>query len=95
MKQDRKDKCIQITHKGRKITTSVGSPIYENSYAGNNPNALDGHTTGSIPPGYEHRPDLIADLFYNTSTSWWKVCEINNIFDVFENLNSGNRIYLP
>ena len=95
MKQDRKDVCIEILHKGRIINTSVGSNIYEINYTGNNPTSLTNHTTGIIPQGFSHRPDLIADLFYNTSKDWWKVCEINNVFDVFENLNSGDRIYLP
>ena len=95
MNVDRKDKCIQIIHKGKKITTSVGSNVYEINYTGTKPIALTNHTTGNVAQGYEHRPDLIADLFYNTSKDWWKVCEINNVFDVFENLKSGDRIYLP
>ena len=86
---------ITIMHKGKKIKTTVGSRGYEATFAGTHPPALANHNTGNIPYGYQQRPDLIADLFYNSPTSWWRVCEVNNIFDVFEQLNSGDQIFLP
>jgi len=86
---------ITLIHKGKKITTTVGSKGYEATFGGINPPALSNHTVGNIPYGYHQRPDLIADLFYNSPSAWWRVCEINNIFDVFEQLTSGDQIFLP
>jgi len=86
---------IVIDHKNRKIPTTVGSRSYESLYSGNLPKSLVGTSLGQIPFGYEHRPDLIADLFYGSTLQWWKVCEVNNIFDVFEQLNTTDGIYLP
>lgn len=86
---------ITLMHKGKKLTTTVGSKGYESTFGGLRPPALANHTVGNIPYGYAHRPDLVADLFYNSPSAWWRVCEVNNIFDVFEQLNSGNQIYLP
>ena len=86
---------VVINHKGVDIPTSVGSRTYEGIYSGIFKKALQGHIQGSIPAGYEHRPDLISDLFYSSSLNWWKVCEVNNVFDIFEQLNSGDGIYIP
>tara|TARA_R110002020_G_scaffold281534_6_gene497289 strand:- start:258 stop:563 length:306 start_codon:yes stop_codon:yes gene_type:complete len=86
---------VTLTHKGKKISTVVGSKGYENTFCGINPPAVSNHTVGNIPYGYHNRPELIADLFYNTPSSWWRICEVNNIFDVFEQLQSGDQIYLP
>jgi hypothetical protein len=86
---------ITIIHKGKAITTSVGSKPYENLYGGLGVHLNFPLTAGFIPPGYEHRPDLIANLFSNSSTAWWRICEVNNIFDNFEQLKSKTKIYLP
>ncbi len=47
---------------------------------------------GVIPPGYEHRADKIADLFYGSPALDWVVLWTNNISDPFEQLNVGDRI---
>tara|TARA_R110000782_G_scaffold102791_4_gene190143 strand:+ start:11585 stop:11875 length:291 start_codon:yes stop_codon:yes gene_type:complete len=86
---------ITISHKGKDIPTSVGSKAYERRYNGIKPSSLIGTSFKKVPLGYEHRPDLIANLFYGSSASWWKVCEVNSIFDVFEELDPGDGIYLP
>ena len=49
-------------------------------------------SVGIIPPGYEHRADKIADLFYGSPTLDWVVLWTNNISDPFEQLNVGDRI---
>jgi|TARA_R100001163_G_scaffold64910_1_gene60375 hypothetical protein len=84
-----------IVHKGKTFKTSVGDKSYEALFSGINKNRTLGYQIGQIPAGYDTRPDLIADLFYGSSLNWWKFCEDNNIFDVFEDLNSGTYIYLP
>jgi len=86
---------ITIEHKNRLITTSVGAVQYEDQFCGllsddNYPNKI-----GSIPAGFAHRPDLIANLWLNSPGLWWLICERNNITDVFEQLKLSDRIYLP
>jgi hypothetical protein len=86
---------LTIQHKGKAIPTSVGSKTYEALYGGTSPNSLLGLSLKQIPLGFANRPDLIANLFLKSPSLWWKVCEANNIFDVFEQLQSGDGIYLP
>tara|TARA_R110002033_G_scaffold164952_1_gene202532 strand:+ start:45 stop:350 length:306 start_codon:yes stop_codon:yes gene_type:complete len=84
---------VVISHKGKEIPTSVGNRNYESMFGGMNPSFPK--TLGNIPLGYEHRPELIANLFLNTPKGWWIICERNAIFDVFEQLNSGDLLKLP
>ena len=84
---------VVIAHKGKNIRTSVGSKTYESVFGGLNRKFPQ--TIGNIPLGYQHRPELIANLFLNTPTGWWIICERNSIFDVFEQLNSGDRMIIP
>jgi hypothetical protein len=86
---------VIIEHKGRKIPTSVGSRSYEGMFGGDRMLAVFARTQGNIPDGYNHRPELIANLFLNTPASWWIICERNSIFDVFEQLNSGDTLRIP
>tara|TARA_R110000824_G_scaffold239114_2_gene427859 strand:- start:2426 stop:2713 length:288 start_codon:yes stop_codon:yes gene_type:complete len=83
---------VTMNHKGRLIKTSVGSRQYENTFGGL---ATFPNTIGSIPIGYVHRPDLISNLWLDSPGLWWMICERNNIFDIFEQLNSADRIYIP
>jgi hypothetical protein len=50
---------------------------------------------GYVPAGFEHRPDLIANVFYGSPKNWWLLCVINNIVDPFEGFNVGERIAIP
>jgi hypothetical protein len=84
---------IFITHKGKNIPTSVGSFSYESLYSESKEEGT--YRNGNIPAGYSHRPDLIANLFTGTPSQWWVICEDNAIFDVFEQLNSGDVIRVP
>ena len=86
---------IVINHKGKRMHTSVGSRRYEAHYSGESTTAELGLQNGNIPAGYANRPDLIATLFYSSPSQWWEVCERNAIFDVFEQLNSGDAIRIP
>ena len=83
---------IGIQHKGKTITTSVGSLEYENFSRSINFGRL---TPGTVPPGYEHRPDLIANLFLAGPQAWAFFCDINAVLDPFEGLNVNDEILLP
>lgn len=86
---------ITMSHKGKLIKTTVGSREYENTFCGLQSNATFPSTIGTLPIGYVHRPDLISNLWLDTPGLWWMICERNNIFDIFEQLNSSDRIYIP
>lgn len=86
---------IIVNHRGKPIPTSVGSRRYEGMFSGQKGLINRTATNGLIPNGYGHRPDLISNLFMNTPGGWWIVCERNAIFDVFEQLNTGDSIRIP
>jgi len=86
---------ITITHRGKPVTTSVGSARYESQYCGLTTSQQFSKRLGSVPLGYEHRPELISSLFLGSPVSWWKICERNSIFDVFEQMNPGDGIFIP
>jgi hypothetical protein len=86
---------INVNHRGIPIPTSVGSRRYEAMFGGQSGMINQIGTNGNIPNGYAHRPELISNLFLNTPGAWWVVCERNAIFDVFEQLNTGDAIRIP
>ena len=82
-----------VNHRKKLTNTAVGSMGFdmsqfdlENSYS---------FETAYVIPGYEHRPDLISDIFYGTSEYWWLILLYNNIDDPFEGLNVGDQIKVP
>ena len=50
---------------------------------------------GFVPPGYEHRPDLISNVFYGSPRNWWLLMLVNGINDPFEGFYVGQRILIP
>ena len=79
-------------HKGHVTTASVGSQDWDNylvalSYL---PSQI-----GNVPPEFEHRPDLISNVWYGSTGLWWLVMVMNNLFDPFEELDRGDPILLP
>lgn len=81
-----------IVHKDKKITISSTSPDFEKFVK---QMRFISFTVGYIPAGYEHRADLISDLFYNTPIYDWFILYYNNIKDPFNELNVGDRILIP
>jgi hypothetical protein len=81
----------EVTHKGKKIVTSLHSKVtdYLDSLK------LGDVEIGFIPAGYENRPDLISNLFYDTVSKDWMIMMLNNIKDPFQDLNVNDRILLP
>ena len=82
----------QIRHKGKVTLTSV-----TNAEANLFLKTLDTQDmiVAYVKNGFEHRPDLISELFYNTPTYDWLLMIINNVDDPFEGFNVGDRILLP
>lgn len=82
---------VVYSHRGVSVNSTVGSIQQDRRITANN--LL--YDVGYIPAGFEHRPDLISNIFYNTPAYWWVILEVNNITDPFEGLNVGDRILIP
>jgi hypothetical protein len=82
---------FELTHKDKKIIVSdrIALSNYIDSLRSKP------FTVGYIPAGYEHRPDRISNLFYNTVTNDWILMMFNNIRDPFQELNVGDQILIP
>lgn len=79
----------EADHRGKKITSVLNSDDFEKFMT--DTFALS-FITVQVPPGYEHRADLLANLFYDTPTLDWLICWANNVNDPFEQLNVGDTI---
>jgi len=78
-----------VDHKNKTVITSCGSQSFKISMDELQKLPV---RVGVIPPGFEHRADKIADLFYESPELDWLVCWTNNISDPFQQLNVGDRI---
>lgn len=47
-----------------------------------------------ISGGTQYRPDLVSYRAYGDSRYWWKIMEVNGIFDIME-FKSGTNILIP
>ena len=83
---------IGITHKGVIVTTSVGTSMddvisnMERSYT---------YDKGKVPVMHNNRPDLTANIFYDSPSNWWFLMQFNGILDPFEGFNAGDPILIP
>ena len=80
-----------LQHRGKNITTSVGSDM--DNLVKDLPNLPT--RLGVIPAGFEHRPDLISNIFFGSPGYWWYLMQVNGITDPFEGFNSGDQILIP
>lgn len=84
---------IRVNHREVVSNTIVNSSKFENIIQ-NLDNAYD-YEVGYIPAGYEHRPDLISNLFYGSPRNWWLLMLVNSISDPFEGFNQNDAILIP
>jgi len=80
-------------HRKATVTTILNSTQFDNILE--NLDTAYKYSVGYIPAGFEHRPDLISDLFYGTPDKWWLLMLVNNISDPFEGFNVNDRILIP
>jgi len=83
----------RIKHKG-KVTKTITTSQTANEFVVNLDKSYE-MDVGYIPAGFEHRPDLISELFYDTPSYEWLIMMVNNIDDPYESFNVGDRILLP
>jgi hypothetical protein len=83
----------KIKHKGN-VTRTITTSQVANEFIVNLAKSYE-VDIGYIPAGFEHRPDLISELFYDTPSYEWLIMMMNNIDDPYESLNVGDRILIP
>ena len=79
-------------HKNKKVVSTFNSVSYESFLDSLKDFEFE---VGRVPAGYEHRADLISNLFYDTPTYDWLICLVNNVSDPFQQLNIGDSIKIP
>lgn len=84
---------VFLRHRSKDIPTSVGSRSFD--ILSKTVTQTLTSELGKIPPGFEHRPDSIANLFLEDPSDWWIFMEANGIQDPFEELNIDDVIGLP
>jgi hypothetical protein len=82
-----------VEHRGVKVTTMLNTLTFDNMIK--NMDKVYDYEIGYIPAGYEHRPDLIANTFYNKPTNWWLLMLVNNISDPAEGFLLNQKILIP
>lgn len=82
-----------VRHRGVLTTTILNSNIFDNLLH----NLEDAYTyeIGYVPAGYEHRPDLISNVFYGTPKNWWLLMLVNGINDPAEGFKVNEKILIP
>ena len=83
----------EVPHKNKITTIAAGTKGFDR--ASEDLGTSQGHRIAYVINGYEHRPDLISDIFYRTPEYWWMILWYNNIDDPFEGLNVGDQIKIP
>jgi len=83
----------EIIHKNKSTVVAAGTDGFD--LTSESMESYYSYDIGYVIPGYEHRPDLISDIFYDTPEYWWMILWYNNIDDPFEGLNVGDQIKIP
>ena len=83
---------VRIIHKDKAVISVLNSEDFDKFLSQMDDFAFD---VGNIPPGFEHRADLISNLFYDTPTLDWLICWFNGISDPFQQLNIMDQIKIP
>lgn len=83
----------RVKHRGVVTTTILNAPKFDDLLNGIE-NAYE-YEVGYVPAGYEHRPDLISNVFYGSPRNWWLLMLVNNITDPGEGFNTNDRILIP
>jgi hypothetical protein len=83
---------VKVLHKNKNISTILNSLEFDKFLEQMDNFDFD---IGNIPPGFEHRADLISNLFYDTPTLDWLISWFNNVSDPFQQLNIRYQIKIP
>ena len=82
-----------VRHKEKNILTILNNPGFD-SLLENIEDAYE-YTKGYVPAGYEHRQDLISNLFLGSPDYWWMLMLVNTITDPIEGFYLNQQILIP
>lgn len=82
---------VEMSHKGKKVTTSVGTK-FDNVVESADDRV---YRRGFVLIEHDSRPDLVSEVFYDTPENWWVVQHINNIPDPLQGFSTDKKINLP
>jgi hypothetical protein len=82
-----------VLHRNAKVTTILNTKKFDNILE--NLDTAYTYEVGYVPAGFEHRPDLISNVFYGSPSNWWLLMLVNNISDPFEGFKVQDRILIP
>ena len=83
----------RVQHRNVTTTTIVNTPKFD-SILGDLGSAYR-YDVGYVPAGYEHRPDLISNIFYGSPKNWWLLMLVNGISDPAEGFRVSQKILIP
>ena len=84
---------VFYTYRGRRVSALYGSDGWTKFIQ--NMGGMFNYKVGYVPLGFEQRPDLISDVFFDTPELWWLLLRVNNMEDPFEDLKTGTKIKIP
>lgn len=84
---------VSYLHKNKTINSSVGSGKQDSRIR--DIEIIYDYDIAVVPVGYEHRPDLISNVFYGTPAFWFLLMEVNNVTDPYEGFNVNDEILIP
>ena len=82
-----------VPHRKVVTTTILNTPHFDN--LAKNLDTAYAYDVGYVPAGYEHRPDLISNVFYGSPKNWWLLMLVNGISDPGEGFTQNQRILIP
>ncbi len=82
-----------VTHRNVQTTTIVNTEKYDSILQ--NLDTSYEYEVGYVPAGYEHRPDLISNVFYGSPKNWWLLMLVNGISDPTEGFLPNQNILIP
>tara|TARA_R110000744_G_scaffold17412_2_gene47189 strand:+ start:313 stop:618 length:306 start_codon:yes stop_codon:yes gene_type:complete len=83
----------QVRHRDV-ITTTILNTYKFDSILSDLDSAYE-YEVGYVPVGYEHRPDLISNIFYGSPKNWWLLMLVNSISDPNEGFKVNDKILIP
>jgi len=82
-----------VKHRGVLTKTILNTPTFDSLIT--NLDSSYEYDVGYIPAGYEHRPDLISNLFYGSPKNWWLLMLVNSVTDPNEGFKQNDKILIP
>ena len=82
-----------VTHRNCKVTTTLNTPKFDNLIK--NIDSAYNYEVGYVPNGFQHRPDLISNIFNGTPDKFWLLMLINNNTDPNESFKPSELMLIP